>query len=149
MLAVPSAAASAMNHTSACIRTTVGTQTSAVLAENGHDGGADAKRGHIPSDVTPSRSNSLALSPSARRWRRCAWRWRRVGLELNEPRGNVRPWGRRGTGQRFTELFLRHLAQQSALEHPGAIHVDVSAQPLPLRDVRVLIARSDVELLAL
>src|SRR5882757_5085693 len=176
MLAVPSAAASAMNQTtgvcrtttrasemtSVCIPTTVGRRTSAVLAEIGHDGGADAKRGHIPSDVTPSRSNSLALSPSARRWRwqqrrctrrrrwdRCARRWRRVGLELNEAWGNVRPWRRGGTGQRFTELFLRHLAQQSALEHPGAVHVDVAAQPLPTADVRVLVTGSDVELLAL
>src|SRR3954451_13227330 len=57
VLAVPSAAASAMNQTtgvcrtttravemtSVCIPTTVGRRTSAVLAEIGHDGGADAK----------------------------------------------------------------------------------------------------------
>jgi hypothetical protein len=55
MLAVPSAAASAMNQTtgvdrtterasemtSACMTTTLGRQLTATLAENGHDGGAD------------------------------------------------------------------------------------------------------------
>jgi hypothetical protein len=60
-------------------------------------------------------------------------------------------WSRAGSGtrQRFTELFLRHLAQQSALEHPGAIHIDVAAQPLATADVSVLVAASDIELLTL
>jgi hypothetical protein len=39
-------------------------------------------------------------------------------------------------------------AQESALEHPGAIHVDVAAQPLPTANVRVLLTRGDIELLA-
>lgn len=46
-------------------------------------------------------------------------------------------------------MLLRHLPQESALEHPGAIHVDVAAQPLPTANVRVLLTRGDIELLAL
>jgi len=70
----------------------------------------------------------------------------RVGTELAP--GDVRPRGRRSARQRFTELLLRHLPQESALEHPGAIHVDVAAQPLPTANVRVLLTRGDIELLA-
>src|SRR6201988_2367940 len=76
MLAVPSAAASAMNQTTGVDRTagrasemtsvsmptTLRRQPSATLAENGHDGGSDEKRGHTPMDVTPLRSDPLALN---------------------------------------------------------------------------------------
>jgi hypothetical protein len=69
--------------------------------------------------------------------------------ELHQPGRNVGPGRGSGTRQRFTELFLRHLAQQSALEHPGAIHIDVTAEPLATADVSVLFAGSDIELLTL
>src|SRR3954470_11876448 len=83
-------------------------------------------------------------------WRRWQERWcGRVWLELNQPRWNVGSWRRRSAWQRLAELFLRHLPQESALEHPGAGHVDVTAQPLATGDVRILVARGDVELLAL
>src|SRR5262245_49888003 len=76
MLAVPSAAASAMNQTTGADRTagrasemtsvrmptTLRRHASVMLAENGHDGGAAENRGHIQEDVTPLRSDPLALS---------------------------------------------------------------------------------------
>jgi hypothetical protein len=49
----------------------------------------------------------------------------------------------------LAELFLRHLAQQAALQVTCAVQVDVAAQPLPSGDVGVLIAGRHPELRAL
>lgn len=100
------------------------------------------------------RASDLAFNLSARwrgnRSRRSAGRRRsRVGQVLGQSGRDVGP--RRGCGarQRFSELLLRQLTEQSAPEPAVAVQVDVPAQPLPAAHIGVLLAGCDVELLAL
>ncbi|MCT7362926.1 hypothetical protein A7G45_08960 [Mycolicibacterium llatzerense] len=72
-----------------------------------------------------------------------------IGQVLAQAWWDVGARWRRGTGQGFCELLLRHLSEQSAFETAIAIHVDVPAQPLVGRDIGVLLTGLDPELLAL